>query len=152
MSKVTESVQRLVAPIAEKLGLEVVEVEYSKKYNGMNLTVFIDKVGGVNINDCEALHRAIDEPLDQLDPIEGAYTLNVSSLGLDRPLTTMRDFERNLNKKITVKLYQAIDKKKIFDGTLVSYDELTFTITDSSGANVTFEKAKTAHIEPIIEF
>jgi ribosome maturation factor RimP len=152
VGKVVEAVAQLVTPIAVALGLEVVEVKYAKEYNGMNLTVFIDKVGGVSINDCEALHRAIDAPLDELDPIEGAYILNVSSLGIDRPLTTPRDFERNLNKKISVKLYQAVDKKKLFVGTLTQFDDATFTITDDKGAKTTFDKQKTAHIEPVIDF
>ena len=86
MGKVADQVLQLVQPIARSLGLEVLEVLYEKKFDGMNLTVVIDKEGGVSINDCEALHRAIDEPLDKLDPIEGSYTLNVSSPGIDRPL------------------------------------------------------------------
>ena len=112
MSKVADSVRQLVEPFAGQFGLEVVEVVYEKKYDGMNLTIFIDKDGGVSIDDCEKLHRAIDEPLDELDPISESYTLNVSSLGIDRPLKTDRDFKRNLNKKISVKLYKAIDGKK----------------------------------------
>lgn len=128
MSKIADSVMNLVAPIAEKLGLEVVEVAYEKKYDGMNLTVFIDKDGGVSIDDCEKLHRAIDEPLDRLDPIEGSYTLNVSSLGIDRPLKTDRDFKRNLNKKITVKLYSPLNGKKKFSGVLLSFDDTSFVL------------------------
>ena len=100
MGKVSEQVLELVRPIAEQFGLEVLEVLYEKKYDGMNLTVVIDKDGGVTIEDCEKLHRAIDEPLDNLDPIEGAYILNVSSPGLDRPLKTERDYKRNVGKKI----------------------------------------------------
>jgi ribosome maturation factor RimP len=152
VGKVVDAVAQLVTPIAVALGLEVVEVKYAKEYNGMNLTVFIDKEGGVSINDCETLHRAIDAPLDELDPIEGAYILNVSSLGIDRPLTTPRDFERNLNKKISVKLYQAVDKKKLFVGILIEFDDTTFTISDDKGVQTTFDKQKTAHIEPVIDF
>ena len=153
MGVVTDKVEALVRPFAESFGLELVEVVYEKKYDGMHLTIFIDKDGGVTIDDCERLHRAIDEPLDELDPIETSYTLNVSSLGLDRPLKTPRDFKRNLNKKITVKLYKATaDKKKKFDGTLVAYDDETFTIKTFDGKDVTFTKKEAAHIEPIIEF
>ena len=114
MGKVSDQVFELVAPIAESFGLEVIEVLYEKKYDGMNLTIVIDKDGGVDINDCEKLHRAIDAPLDELDPIDCAYILNVSSPGLDRPLKTERDFKRNLNKKISIKLYKALDGKKNF--------------------------------------
>lgn len=151
MSKIADSVMNLVAPIAEKLGLEVVEVVYEKKYDGMNLTVFIDKDGGVSIDDCEKLHRAIDEPLDRLDPIEGSYTLNVSSLGIDRPLKTDRDFKRNLNKKITVKLYSPLNGKKKFSGVLLSFDDTSFVL-DTGKEQMTFNRQQCAHIEPVIEF
>ena len=152
MGKVSEQVFELVAPIAESFGLEVIEVLYEKKYDGMNLTIVIDKEGGVNINDCETLHRAIDAPLDELDPIECAYILNVSSPGIDRPLKTERDYKRNLNKKISVKLYKAIDSQKSFVGILTAYDEETFTITTEKGQTITFVKKDTAHVEPVIEF
>lgn len=152
MGKVSEQVFELVAPIAESFGLEVIEVLYEKKYDGMNLTIVIDKDGGVTINDCEALHRAIDQPLDELDPIDCAYTLNVSSPGIDRPLKTERDYKRNLNKKISVKLYKAVDSKKTFVGILTAYDDETFTITTKKGQTITFVKKDTAHVEPVIEF
>ena len=152
MGKVSDQVFELVAPIAEGFGLEVIEVLYEKKYDGMNLTIVIDKDGGVDINDCEKLHRAIDAPLDELDPIDCAYILNVSSPGLDRPLKTERDFKRNLNKKISVKLYKALDGKKNFVGILTAYDEETFTITAEKGQNITFVKKDAAHVEPVIEF
>ena len=123
-SKVCELVEKLVLPFAEQCGVELVEVEYAKKVNGMNLTIFIDKEGGVCLNDCEKLHRLIDEPLDVLDPTEGrAYTLNVSSLGIDRPLKTERDFKRNLDKEIVVKLFAQLNGKKVYEGFLKEYDE-----------------------------
>ncbi len=151
MGKVADEVFALVAPIAESFGLEVVEVLYEKKYDGMNLTVVIDKDGGVTIDDCERLHRAIDAPLDELDPIDTSYTLNVSSPGIDRPLKTERDYRRNLNKKIAVRLYTPLNGKKLFDGVLTSYDENVFTI-DMGGKQLTFNKKDTAKVEPIIEF
>lgn len=151
MGKVADSVFQLVEPIAESLGLTVLEVEYVKKFDGMNLTVIIDKEGGVTINDCEALHRAIDAPLDELDPIETAYTLNVSSPGLDRPLKSDWDYKRNLGKKIKVKLYKPMDGKKVFDGVLTGYDADTFTL-DTGKTQLTFVKKETAQVLPIIEF
>lgn len=152
MGKVSEQVFELVAPIAESFGLEVIEVLYEKKYDGMNLTIVIDKDGGVTINDCEKLHRAIDAPLDELDPIECVYILNVSSPGIDRPLKTERDYKRNLNKKISVKLYKAVDGKKSFVGILTAYDDETFVIEMENGQTITFVKKDTAHVEPVIEF
>lgn len=152
MGKVSEQVFALVEPIAKDFGLEVVEVLYEKKYDGMNLTIVIDKDGGVTINDCEALHKAIDQPLDELDPIECSYTLNVSSPGIDRPLKTERDYKRNLGKKISVKLYKALNGKKVFEGVLSEYDDDTLTILQKDNTTITFNKKDTAVIEPIIEF
>jgi len=152
MGKVSEQVLALVEPIAKEFGLEVLEVLYEKKYDGMNLTIVIDKDGGVTIDDCEKLHRAIDAPLDELDPIEGSYTLNVSSPGLDRPLKTERDYKRNLNKDISVKLYKPVNNKKTYEGALISYDNDTFTVKLKNGSEITFNKKDTAKVEPIIEF
>lgn len=152
MGKVAEQVLSLVQPIAESFGLEVLEVLYEKKFDGMNLTVVIDKDGGVTIDDCEKLHRAIDEPLDRLDPIESAYILNVSSPGLDRPLKLPRDYKRNLDKKIRVKLYKPLDNKKSYDGVLIAYDDDTFEIKLQNGEIIKFNKKDTAKVEPIIEF
>ena len=152
MGKVSDQVFELVQPIAESFGLEVIEVLYEKKYDGMNLTIVIDKETGVTIDDCEKLHRAIDGPLDELDPIESSYTLNVSSPGIDRPLKTERDYKRNMNKKISVKLYAPIDNKKSYEGVLTAYDETTFTVELKNGKFITFNKKDTAKVEPVIEF
>lgn len=153
MGKVSDQVFALVDPIAQSFGLIVLEVLYEKKYDGMNLTIVIDKDDGtVTIDDCEKLHRAIDEPLDELDPIDVSYTLNVSSPGIDRPLKLDRDFKRNLNKKISVKLYAPQDGKKAYAGLLVAYDDDTFTILTDNNIEIKFIKKDTAKIEPIIEF
>lgn len=89
--------------------------------------------------------------MDNLDPIEGAYILNVSSPGLDRPLKTDRDYNRNVGKKISVKLYKPLNNKKTYEGVLTSYDEESFVILTKDGS-VTFNKKDTAKVEPIIEF
>lgn len=121
MAGVKEKVEQLVTPIVEGFGIELVEVAYEKKFDGMNLTIYIDKKGGVDLDDCEKVHRAIDEPLDELDPTNGAsYTLNVSSCGLDRELKTDRDFERNIDEELEIKLYQKINKSKEYVGILKS--------------------------------
>lgn len=122
MSKISEEVGKVVTPIVEKLGCYVVEIEFAKKANGDNLTVFVDKKGGVTIDDCEAIHNAIDEPLDELDPTNGkSYTLNVSSPGLDRPIVTDVEYERVLGEVLEVRLFKALDKKKVFVGKLLSF-------------------------------
>lgn len=151
MGKVAEQVTALVRPIAESMGLFVLEVTYEKRFDGMNLTVVIDKEGGVTIDDCERLHRAIDAPLDELDPIDCAYTLNVSSPGLDRPLKLDWDYKRNLGKKITVKLYKPLDGKKSYLGVLRSYTEDSFVL-DMGEKQITFNKKETAQVLPYIEF
>lgn len=151
MGKVAEQVLALVQPIAESMDLHVLEVLYEKKFDGMNLTVIIDKEGGVSIDDCEKLHRAIDAPLDELDPIDVAYTLNVSSPGLDRSLKLDWDYKRNLGKKITVKLYKPLDGKKTFNGVLETYDKDTFVL-NTGNKQLTFTKKETAQVLPIIEF
>lgn len=130
MSKISEQIETFIQPIVSELGYEIVEVEFAKKHNGDNLTVFIDKKEGyIDITDCEKVHNAIDEPLDELDPTMGKpYTLNVSSPGIDRPIVSDKDYNRNLGEVIEVKLFQAIDKKKVFIGKLLSFNETSIEI------------------------
>ena len=124
MSKISDIVKDFITPIVSEFGIEVVEVEFAKKSNGDNLTIFIDKPGGILIEDCEKVHNAIDEPLDELNPTnDKPYTLNVSSLGIDRPMVSPRDYDRNIGEMIEVKLFQAIEKKKVFVGKLLSSDD-----------------------------
>ena len=152
MKNVKQQVFDLVAPIAESFGLEVVEVEYAKKHDGMNLTVFIDKEGGITINDCETLHRAIDEPLDQLNPTDDQpYILNVSSLGLDRPLTTQRDFIRNKGKEIEVIFFAPYEGNKKLVGVLTDFDENGFTLTTKE-KQYAIGYGKPAKIKAVIKF
>lgn len=152
MSKITQAVYELAKPLADGFGLELVEVLYEKKHNGMNLTLVIDKTGGVGIDDCEKLHRAIDGPLEDLNPTDDKpYILNVSSPGLDRPLTLPWDFKRNMGKEILVKLYAPLNGKKLYRGVLVDFDGQNFTI-EEGGAKTVFDRAKTASIIPVIRF
>lgn len=123
-SKTVQIIEGNINPIIEKMGYEVVEVEYGKKVDGMNLTFYIDTPNGISIDDCEKVHKAIDGPLDQLNPTnDEKYILNISSCGLDRPLKTDRDFKRNIGKLVDVKLYKSIEKKKDFTGTIVEFNE-----------------------------
>lgn len=124
MSKISEEVEKFLSPIVENLGYEIVEVEFAKKHNGDNLTIFIDKPEGIAIEDCERVHNAIDLPLDELNPTnDKPYTLNVSSPGIDRPIVTDKDYNRNIGCVLEVKLFQAILKKKVFVGTLLRFSE-----------------------------
>lgn len=113
--------------IAAPMGIEVVDVELNEKQG--QLTVFVDTDDGIDLDTCEKFHNAIMEPIDELDPSFGeAYTLNVSSPGLDRPFRTERDFERNVGKEVEVKLYAPIKGKKHLEGTLTAFDENSVTI------------------------
>lgn len=150
--KIIEAVTAKIEPIAESLGYDILDIEYGKRPTGFNLTVTIDKEGGVNIDDCETVHKAIDAPLDDLDDLfpEG-YFLNVSSPGLDRPLKNEKDFRRNAGKEIEVKFYKPEDGKKTVKGTLVSFSEKEFVIKTEKGLQ-TIDKKITANIVPAIDF
>lgn len=151
-SKVKTICEEKVVPVIEELGYEVVEVEYIKKSDGMNLTFYIDKDGGIVIEDCEKVSKAIDDLLEDLDPTEGvAYILNVSSPGIDRPLKTNRDFERNLQKDISITLFSKLDGKKKFDGTLLEYSDEYIKIKVKEEI-VELKRELIAHIVPIIKF
>ena len=150
--KVKSICEEKVAPVIEELGYEVVEVEYAKKSDGMNLTFYIDCDNGIQIEDCEKVSKAIDELLEQLNPTDDqAYILNVSSPGIDRPIKTERDFKRNQGKEVEVTLFSKIDGKKKFVGILEEFDNKTMSI-QCNGNKITFEKEKVAHIVPVIKF
>lgn len=118
-SEILEFAQKIALP----LGITVVEVEFKKGKNP-ELTFFIDKEGGVDLDTCELFHRAIDEPLDEFDPTYNEpYRLNVSSLGIDRPFKTDKDFLDHVGQRVEVKLYASIKGKKFYDGILTSYDK-----------------------------
>ena len=149
--KSIEEISAVLQPIAEELSLEIVEIEF-KQGREPALTVYIDTETGVDLNTCEKFHRAIDPVLDELDPtFGGAYTLNVSSPGLDRPLKTERDFNKCMGKKVEVKLFAPLQGKKFFEAVLVGFDEHCVSI-DDNGNVLKLEKSKIAKINRAIEF
>ena len=151
-SKVKSICEEKVVPVIEEMGYEVVDIEYAKKSDGMNLIFYIDKDEGVKIEDCEKVSRAIDGLLEELNPTDDSpYILSVSSPGLDRPLKTERDFKRNLNKEIEVTLFAKIDGCKMYTGLLKSYNEQEIEI-EINGQSMIIEKSKIAHIVPVIKF
>ena len=155
MSKIADAVTELVKPIVEGLGMELVEVLFAKTKEGDALTVFIDKEGGVSLNDCEAVHNAIDAPLDDLDPTDGKpYTLNVSSPGLDRPFKTDRDFAKHIGFKVETSLFASIaGVGKKFVATLAAYDPQSGVATlELDGKPVAIDKKDIALIREHIEF
>lgn len=155
MSKIADAVTELVKPIVEGLGMELVEVMFAKTKEGDALTVFIDKEGGVSLNDCEAVHNAIDAPLDDLDPTDGKpYTLNVSSPGLDRPFKTDRDFAKHIGFKVETSLFAPIaGVGKKFVATLAAYDPQGGVVTlELDGKSVAIDRKDIAIIREHIEF
>ncbi|MCI7374777.1 MAG: ribosome maturation factor RimP [Christensenellaceae bacterium] len=150
--KTTEIVDSLVRGKIAEMGYELDEVEYVKECGNMVLTLYIDSENGVTIDDCEKVSRAIDPILDENDPIEEAYYLSVSSIGIDRPLKKDKDFERNMGKKLQVKLYAPINKKKELLGVLTEYDGESFTISVEKTGEVTIKRKDAALIRPWIDF
>ena len=128
-------IQEVLQPIADEMGIEIVEVEF-KQGREPALTVYIDTENGVDLNTCEKFHRAIDPVLDEVDPTFGApYTLNVSSPGLDRPLKTERDFEKCTGQKVEIKLYAPMKGKKSFEATLIGHDEHCVEVEEKGEKN-----------------
>ena len=153
MANVKKQVEDCITPIVEGFGLELVEVAFEKKHDGMNLTIYIDKKGGVTLEDCETVHRAIDEPLDQLDPTSGAsYTLNVSSPGLDRELKTDKDFNRNIGEVLEVSLFKKLFTSKKYVGELLSFDEDKIILQDKKGKQVEIMRNLISKATKYIEF
>lgn len=128
-----EHIEKLVheisSPIASDLGLEIVDVEFVREHNEWYLRVYIDKEGGVTIDDCTSLSRVLSNKLDEIDPIDFSYYLEVSSPGIERPLKKDRDFERNVGKKIKIKLFEPIDGKKTIEGTLLGLEDKSILIS-----------------------
>ena len=142
--------QLLKQPVAE-LGFELCDVEFIKEYGDWVLTLYIDKEGGVNIDDCERVSRAVDPLLDEADPIEQAYMLSVSSLGLDRPLKKDADFARNIGKRIEIKLFAPKNGKKEFTGELINFDENSIVVKLESG-ELEIERKALALVRPELIF
>lgn len=129
-NEVEQSVLKQMTPLVEQLGYELVDVEYKKEENGMNLTVFIHKAGGITLEDCQTVAQALDAPLDELNPTHDEhYYFNVSSVGLDRPLTTEKDFFRNLGVEVDV-TYKTDDKTKTIRGAIKTLENGTLTINE----------------------
>lgn len=143
--------EELLLPIMEANGFELVDVEYVKEGSSWYLRAYIDKPGGITIDDCELVSRALSEKLDSEDYISEAYILEVSSPGLLRPIKKEKDYKRNLEKEVEIRTYKMIDKKKEFVGTLTAFDKDTVTISEDGQERV-FEKTEIALIRPYVEF
>lgn len=153
MKKITELTAELAAPAIEEAGCTLWDVEYVKEGGTWYLRVLLDKEGGVDILDCEAVSRKLSDLLDEADPIEGSYTLEVGSAGAERALKRPSDFARFLGSPVLVKLYRAIDGQKEVPGVLAAYDEVSGAVTVTTGAgDRTFEKKDVALVRLRVEF
>ena len=144
--------EQLVQPIIDENNFELVDVEYVKEGANWYLRVYADKEGGINIDDCVLLSRALEAKLDEEDFIEEAYILEVSSPGLGRPLKKDKDFERSLGKDVEIKLYRPIDKQKEWEGTLVSYDAESITVCLEEEKEMTIARNDIALVRLALDF
>lgn len=151
MAKVTELTAGLAAPIVEAAGCSLWDVEYVKEAGEWFLRVYIDKEGGVSINDCEAVSRPLSDALDEADPIEGSYTLEVSSAGADRVLKKPEHFAAFLGSEVDVKLYRAREGRKELTGVLKGYDNGDVTM-ELPGGDATLEKKDVAQVRLHVSF
>ena len=145
MGKLVDTVRSLAEPVAAQCGCEVWDVEYVREAGAWYLRVYIDKPGGVGIDDCEAVSRALDPVLDEADPVPGSYVFEVSSAGAERELKRPGDFERFIGEQVEVKHYQPIDGAKSHVGLLRGYDNGDVTV-EVNGAERVFKKAQVAQV------
>ena len=148
-STVCEVVRALAEPIAKECGVEIWDVRYLKEGAQWYLRVFIDKEEGISIDDCEAVSRALDEPLEKNDPTKDAYILEVSSPGIERELVRPEHYDRFIGADIMVRLIRPMEVLgRDFCGVLTAHDKETFTVTDHSGENtVTINKKDAAWVK-----
>ena len=149
--KITEQVWAFAEPVVQAHGCSLWDVEYVKEGGDWFLRLYIDKEGGVDINDCEAISRAVDPILDEKDPIPDSYSFEVCSAGLERVLKRPGDFEQFLGSTVLVRLYKPVDGRKEVVGTLTGYEDgaVTVTVNDSP---VRFEKNEVALVRLYVEF
>lgn len=152
MPNIKTQVEEIARPVAESFGYEYVDTEFAKQGKDWILTLFIDSPVGVGLEDCEKVSRAVEPLLDEKDFIEQHYYLCVSSVGLDRPLKTERDFERNMGKCVDIKLYRPMDDTKELSGKITGYTKDDLTILKDDGGCVTVELKDTAKISLHIDF
>lgn len=149
--KITEQVTQFAKPVVEAHGCELWDVEYVREGSERFLRLYIDKDGGVDINDCEAISRAVDPILDEKDPIAESYHFEVCSAGLERALKRPGDFARFMNEPVMVKLYRPRNGRKEIPGILRGYEDGRVTVEAGKEA-ITFEKSEIALVRLRVEF
>ena len=146
-----QKAEALLLPIIEANNFELVDVEYVKEGSNWYLRAYIDKEGGISVDDCEVVSRAFSDKLDEEDFIDDAYIMEVSSPGLGRPLKKEKDYKRSMGKELEIRTYRAINREKEFYGILKSYDEISVTIENEDGEQ-TFQKSDIALIRLAFDF
>ena len=149
--KVTEQVTRFAQPIVEANGCKLWDVEYVREGSERFLRLYIDKDGGVDIDDCERVHRAVDPVLDQEDPIAESYHFEVCSAGLERALKRPGDFAQFMDSPVLVKLYRPRNGLKEIPGILRGYEDGRVTV-EAGKETITFEKSEVALVRLRVEF
>jgi len=149
--KVTEIVAKIAEPVVKAQGCELWDVEYVREGDQRFLRLYLDKEGGVDINDCEAISRAVDPLLDEADPIAESYHFEVCSAGLERALKRPSDFERFMGSNITVKLYRPRNGLKEIPCVLTGYEDGKITV-EAGKETITFEKSQVALVRLRVEF
>lgn len=148
-----QKTEAILLPILEEFGFELWDVEYVKEGSNWYLRAYIDKPGGININDCEAVSRRLSDILDEQDFIDDdSYILEVSSPGLGRPLKKEKDFKRSLGEEVEIRTYRMIEKQKEFVGLLRAYDDKSVTIETEDGEMKTFLKTDIALVRLAFDF
>ena len=147
-----QKTEEILLPIVEEYGFELVDVEYVKEGGTWYLRTYIDKEGGISIDDCEKVSRRLSDILDEKDYIDDTYIMEVSSPGLGRPLKKEKDFKRSLGKEVDIRTYRMIGKQKEFTGILKDYDKDTVTIELENETLKTFEKGDIALIRLAFDF
>lgn len=152
MKKITELTAELAAPAIAEQGCTLWDVEYVKEAGTWYLRILIDKEGGVDILDCEAVSRKVSDLLDEVDPIESSYMFEVSSAGAERQLKRPSDFKRFMGSPVLVKTYKNRDGRKEFAGILAGYEDGAVLLDMGGQAPVRFEKAEVALVRLRVEF
>lgn len=146
------TIRKHCEPIIEKLGYELVDLEFIKESDGKYLRFYIWKPEGITIDDCQNVSEVIGDKLDEIDIIQESYYLEVSSPGLDRPLKTDKDLKRNLGKDIEVSLYKSIDKKKKIIGELVDYNDENITVKNEDSEIIEIDRKIISKITLAVKF
>ena len=146
MSKITDQVAALAKPVVEEEGCTLWDVEYVREAGTWYLRIFVDKEGGLGIDDCERISRRLDPMLDEADPIPDSYVFEVGSAGAERELKRHSDYAQFLGSEVELRLYQPLNGSKVFVGTLKAYDGGDVTV-EIGGSDMRFEKGKIALVK-----